>query len=138
MMKKKVFVSYDHSEDIHYIELLRAWKANLDFDFNFNQHSPKNVVNSFETNIIEEALTKQMKEFEYILVVVGKGSHLSKWMEFEIDRAKSNSIRLKFAAVKIDKNFINPNGLPIPATSFAYSFTLDSIVNALKQARNRY
>lgn len=34
-MSKKVFVSYDHSEDAHYKHLMQAWNANPDFDFEF-------------------------------------------------------------------------------------------------------
>ena len=33
MARPKVFVSYDHSEDVHYKRLLQAWDANPDFDF---------------------------------------------------------------------------------------------------------
>ena len=36
---KKVFVSYDHSEDVHYKYLLQAWDANTDFDFEFDNES---------------------------------------------------------------------------------------------------
>ena len=40
-MPKNVFVNNDHSEDFHYKELLRAWDANTDFDFEFDLRSPK-------------------------------------------------------------------------------------------------
>lgn len=35
MPKPKVFVSYDHSEDVLYKRLLQAWDANPDFAFEF-------------------------------------------------------------------------------------------------------
>jgi len=40
MVKPKVFVSYDHSEDVDYKHLLKAWDANSDFDFEFDSRGP--------------------------------------------------------------------------------------------------
>ena len=137
-MPKKVFVSYDHSEDGRYKELLTAWDANTNFDFEFDQRSPDTPVDGTEAGVAQVALTEKMKESEYILVIIGKDSHANKWMNWEIQKAKQDGIKLKFAAVKIDRNNVNPDSLPIPATSFAYSFTMEGVINALKQARNRY
>lgn len=49
MAAKKVFVSYDHSEDVRYKELLRAWDANTKFDFEFDLRSFHVPVNSIHT-----------------------------------------------------------------------------------------
>ncbi len=32
MARKKVFISYDHSEDVRYKRLLDAWDANTSFE----------------------------------------------------------------------------------------------------------
>lgn len=39
MANHAVFISYDHSEDVHYKRLLEAWDANSNFDFQFENHS---------------------------------------------------------------------------------------------------
>jgi len=52
MAKKKVFVSYDHSEDAHYKYLLQAWDANDNFDFEFDNRSVNVAVNSTEAEVV--------------------------------------------------------------------------------------
>lgn len=130
----KVFVSYDHSEDVHYKYLLQAWDANTDFDFEFDQRSPNKQIDSTDASVIQAALTKKMKESEYILVIIGEKSYTSKWMKWEIDRAKQSDTNLKFAAIKIKSENVNPSGLP-SNTTIAYGFELDKIVNALNNAK---
>ena len=138
MSKKKVFVSYDHSEDRHYKDLLRAWDANENFDFEFDQRSPNEAIDSQNSGVIKQSLTKMMKEADYLLVIIGKKSNDSKWMTWEIDRAKQDDTKLKLAAVKIDKSYTTPNGLLGIGTSFALSFEQNSIVEALNKATNNY
>lgn len=135
---KKVFICYDHSEDMRYKDLLRAWNANVDFDFEFDERSPDNLIDSEEAKKMQAILIDKIKASECILVIIGRQSHTSKWMAWEIQTAKRADIQLKFAAVKLDRSFTEPEGLPVPATSFAYSFTMESVLNALQQARNRY
>ena len=132
-MSKKVFVSYDHSEDVHYKDLLRAWDANTDFDFEFDLRSPNVAIDSFNASVIQASLTKKMKESDYILVIIGEKSYSSKWMKWEIDRAKQSDTNLKFAAVKIKLGNTNPSGLPT-GSAIAYGFELSKIVQALNSA----
>jgi hypothetical protein len=133
-MPKRVFVSYDHSEDAHYRDLLRAWDANTDFDFEFYLRSPTVAIESTEASVIQGSLTKKMKESEYILVIIGEKSYSSKWMKWEIERAKQLDTNLKFAAVKIKSSNSNPSGLP-SCTAIANEFKLDKIEAALRNAR---
>ena len=132
-MAKRVFVSYDHSEDAHYRDLLRAWDANTDFDFQFDLRSPTVPIDSSDASVIQGALTKKMKESDYILVIIGEKSFSSKWMKWEIQRAKEPDTNLKFAAVKVNSSSITPLGLPKTAP-IANEFKLDNIVSALNNA----
>ena len=134
MGAKKVFVSYDHSEDVDYKYLLPAWDANTNFDFEFDQRSPNKPINSTDASVIQAALTRKMKESEYILVIVGEKSYSSKWMKWEIERAQQPDTNLKFAAVKIKTNNSNPASLP-NTTDFAYGFEFDKIVSAVNNAK---
>ncbi len=134
MSTKKVFVSYDHSEDAHYRDLLRAWDANTDFDFEFDLRSPTVAIDSEEASVVQGALTKKMKESDYILVIIGEKAFTSKWMKWEIDRAKQSDTDLKFAAVKIKASNQKPPNFPANA-ALSNGFTLDGIVSALNNAK---
>lgn len=138
MVKPKVFVSYDHSEDVNYKRLLQAWDANSDFDFEFDSRGPDVRINSDEASVVKAALTKRMQTATHLLVLVGAKSYTSEWMGWEIDRAKQRDLKLRLAAVKLDKQNITPISLLGVGTAWATSFTRDRIVQALKDARANY
>ncbi|MCC5612875.1 TIR domain-containing protein [Nostoc sp. CHAB 5834] len=138
MAKKKVFISYDHSEDLRYRDILRAWDAHTEFEFEFDIRSPTTAINSLSAGPIKASLTKKMLEADYLFVIVGEKSHESEWMTWEIDRAKKVDTKLKLAAVKISRYYTTPLGLLNVGTSFAYSFTQAGIIEALNQATNNY
>lgn len=136
--KKKVFISYDHSEDRHYKDLLGAWHANDAFEFEFDQRSPNVAINSDDAVKVKQALTAMMKSADYLLVIVGEKSHTSQWMSWEIDRAKQWDLKLKLAAVKLHYWNTTPPGLLNTGTAFATTFEQDKIITALNQATNNY
>lgn len=138
MAKTKVFVSYDHSEDANYKRLLQAWNANPDFDFEFDSRGPNVPINSVDAGVIKTSLTKMLKSATHLLVIVGSKSYTSDWMTWEIARSKEADIRLKLAAVKIEKANVTPSGLLNVGTSWATSFTRDRIVEALAAAKIGY
>ena len=114
---------------------MRAWDANTSFDFEFDQRSPNVPIDSTDASVIQGSLTKKMKESDYILVIIGEKSHTSKWMKWEIERAKQPNTNLKFAAVKIKPGNMNPSVLP-GNTAIASGFTLEGIEKVLNQAEN--
>lgn len=138
MTKKKVFVSYDHSEDAHYKRLLQAWDANPDFDFEFDSRGPNVPIDSDDATKVKQELTKMMKDATHLLVLVGAKSAKSKWMVWEIDRAKKSDIKLRLAGVKLEKSNTTPDGLLSAGTAWATSFERDRIVTALNEAKNSY
>jgi hypothetical protein len=136
--KTKVFVSYDHSEDAHYKRLLQAWDANPEFDFEFDSRGPNVAIDSNDAGTVRIALAKMMMSATHLLVLVGERSYSSKWMAWEIDRAKKSDIRLKLAGVKLAKSNATPPGLLNVGTSWASSFQRDRIVEALRVAKVAY
>ncbi len=138
MAKTKVFVSYDHSEDVLYKRLLQAWDANPDFDFEFDSRGPDVAIDSNQAAVIKTALTTRMKSATHLLVLVGSKSYKSKWMTWEIDRAKKDDVKLKLAAIKLAKDNLSPSGLLNCGTSWATSFERDRIIAALKAATVGY
>lgn len=138
MGKKKVFVSFDHSEDVHYKNLLKAWSSNPNFEFEFDQRSPDVAINSVNASTIQSTLTTMMKQADYLLVLIGEKSYGSSWMNWEIQRAKQADVKLKLSAIKLNYFNITPSGLLNTSTSFANSFTQASIIEALDKATNNY
>jgi hypothetical protein len=138
MAKKKVFVSYDHSEDLLYKNLLKAWDSNPNFDFEFDQRSPDVAINSTNAPTIQSVLTTMMNQADYLLVLIGKKSAMSAWMKWEIERAKKPDVKLKLAAVKLDYANTTPPGLLGVSTAFANSFAQPAIIDALNKATNNY
>ncbi|QWD27085.1 TIR-like domain-containing protein [Polynucleobacter paneuropaeus] len=138
MPKLKVFVSYDHSEDAHYKRLLQAWDANPDFDFEFDSRGPDVAIDSSDAAVVKAALTVKMKSATHLLVLVGAKSSKSKWMDWEIDRAKQSDVKLKLAAIKLSKDNDTPPTLLNVGTSWATSFTRDRVVDALRNAKVGY
>lgn len=138
MPKQRVFVSYDHSEDAHYKRLLQAWDANPDFDFDFDSRGPNVPIDSNDAAVVKQALTRMMKSATHLLVLVGAKSSKSKWMSWEISRAKEADVKLRLAAVKLARDNDTPAGLLGLGTSWASSFERDRIVDALRQAKNNY
>ncbi len=42
-----------------------------------------------------------MKDADYLLVIVGEKTYTSKWVGWEISRARESDVKLKLAAVKL-------------------------------------
>jgi CO dehydrogenase/acetyl-CoA synthase epsilon subunit len=138
MAKKKVFVSYDHSEDALYKYLLQAWDANDNFDFEFDNRSVNVAIDSTEAATIKAALTTKMKQADYLLVIVGSKTSDSKWVKWEVSRAKESDVKLKLTAVKIDSKNSLPAGLTTSNTAIADEFKQDKVITALDNANNNY
>jgi hypothetical protein len=138
MAKKKVFVSYDHSEDAHYKYLLQAWDANDNFDFEFDNRSPTVAIDSTDAATIKSVLTTKMKQADYLLVIVGSKTSGSKWVNWEVSRAKESDTKLKLAAVLISSSNKLPIGLTTTNTAIASEFKRDKVIAALDKATNSY
>ena len=136
--KKKVFISYDHSEDVDYKNMLKAWDANSNFEFEFDQRSPDMAINSDNATKVKQALTAKMKEADYLLVIVGAKTSTSKWCTWEIDRAKMDDTKLKLAAVKLASTNATPPGLLNVGCAFTMSFTQEGVIKVLEEAKVGY
>ena len=131
-MSHKVFISYDHSEDAHYKYLLQGWSNHPRFNFEFDNRSVQTAINSTNASVVKASITKKMQEATHLFVIVGKLSHTSSWINWEIEKAKE--LGLKIAAVKIEKANISPLGLFNIGTSWATSFTEVRVIDALDGA----
>ena len=131
-MSHKVFISYDHSEDARYKHLLQGWSNHPNFDFEFDNRSVQTPINSDDASRVKAGITMKLKQATHLLVIVGKLSYTSDWINWEIEKAKD--LGLKLAAVKIDRAYNSPIGLLGVGTSWATSFTEKQITEALNSA----
>jgi antiphage defense system Thoeris ThsB-like protein len=136
--RRKVFVSYDHDIDVIHRRLLSAWNANNRFELEFDETSPLVAINSTAAGPIKSALTKRLKQADVLLVIVGKRTHKSSWVKWEIERAKESDIRLALSAVKIDRESTTPPALLNAGTTWAMAFTHEALLEAISNAKVGY
>ena len=132
MAKKKIFVSYDYDNDKNYKNMLLAWDANKKFDFSMYDHSVDVSVNSTSAAAIKRVISTRIGQSTYFLCIVGKKTHKSDWVAWEI--AKAVELKKKIVAVKIESSYTSPTALLGVGASWAMSFTYDSISNAIDNA----
>lgn len=138
MYKPKIFVSFDYENDRKYKYLLDAFSSNPNLDFSFDDRSSSEI-NSYNIPTIKSALSRKINEADYTLVIVGQEANkrhrdssligYKNWQNFEI--AKSKELHKKLIAIKIDKSFEAPEELYGSGAAWAYSFTIQGILNAL-------
>lgn len=141
MAKKKVFVSFDYTNDKHYKFLLNAWDANKNLDFVFNDCS-SDEIQSNNIPTIRGGLTRRINTTTYTLVIVGKEANkqhkdhvdigYKNWINFEVAQSKEHGNKL--VAVKLDKSYESPDQLLNSGAKWAMSFSQDAIIKALNEA----
>lgn len=140
MAKKKVFVSFDYDNDKHYKNLLAAWSANPDFEFEFHDHTPTEIQTN-DISRVKAGLTTKINQATHTIVLVGKEINklhkdrvaigYDNWQHFEI--AKSKESNNKIVYVKL----LTTNNLPTNYAGGTYKtvngFTEAGILSALKE-----
>lgn len=132
MAKPRIFISYDYDNDKHYKNLLVAWDKNSEFDFSFYDESVDVSVDSTDAAAIKRVISARIGGATHLLCLVGKKTHTSGWVAWEIEKAKE--LKKKLVAVKIDRENTSPSGLIGAGVSWAMSFTFDSIKKAVEGA----
>ena len=140
-MKKRIFISFDYEHDKNYRYLLTALAKNPRSDIEFTDVTPEEI-QSYDVGRIKAVLTKKIKEATHTLVIVGKYAnsyHLDRdeigkrnWQWWEIN--KSDEEGKGFIAVKIESSNEPPEPLYGKGATWANSFTVDAIVNAIDRA----
>lgn len=133
--KYKVFISYDHSEDVGLRNLLEAWNNNEQFDFSMERTSPFQRINSEDEAVVKRALTPKLKQADYLLVIVGEKTHTSTFVRWEIERAMAEDVNLKIAAVKRHSRCRLPDLLRGNA-SWVDRFSTEGVIAALEDAES--
>lgn len=141
MAKKKVFVSFDYTNDKHYKYLLDAWDSNKNMEFVFNDCS-SDEIQSDNISTIKAGLTRRINTTTYTLVIIGAEANkqhkdhkeigYKNWINFEI--AKSKAHNNKLVAVKINKSYESPDEVMGANAKWAMSFSQEAIIKALSEA----
>lgn len=141
MSKRKIFVSFDYENDRNYKYLLEAWNKNSEFEFEFDDKSSREI-NSWDIPTIKAALARKINEADYTLVIVGKEANklhkdrnligYRNWQNYEIAKSKQN--RNKLIGVKLNSNYESPEQLLGSGASWAYSFSEEAIMKAVRNA----
>ena len=129
MAKRKVFISFDYSNDRHYKNLLVAWDKNDRFDFSFYDGSVTVPVNSQDAGPVRRVISQRISSCPRFLCIVGTKTYLSDWVAWEIDKAVE--LNRKLIAVKTGRSNSSPANLLGEGASWALSFTFDAIKAAL-------
>jgi hypothetical protein len=129
-MAKKIFISYDFTNDRHYKNTLVMWDANKIFDFEFYDQSVDVSVDSDNASYIRSVIKGEINSSTHFLCIIGKETHKSGWVIWEIDKAVE--LKKKIIAVKIDQSYISPSNIIGVDASWAKSFTFDSIKTAIE------
>jgi hypothetical protein len=132
MATKRIFISYDYENDGHYKNLLVAWDKNKEFDFNFYDGSVTVAVDSKDADYIKTKIKPKIEASSHLLCIVGKETHKSKWIDWEIRTAVN--LKKKLIGVKIEKGNTAPQALLNAGATWALSFTFDSIKKAVDSA----
>jgi hypothetical protein len=127
--KKRVFISYDYDNDKHYKNLLLAWDANKQFDFYISDYSADVSINSKDATAIKSVLSRYINQGTIFLVILGKKTHKSAWVNWEINKALE--LGKKIVAVKTERENISPYELMGVGANWAMTFTYDAISRAI-------
>jgi len=138
---KRIFISFDYEHDKNYRYLLTALAKNPRSDIEFTDVTPEEI-QSYDVGRIKAVLTKKIKEATHTLVIVGKYANSyhpdrdeigeRNWQWWEINKSDEES--KGFIAVKIESSNEPPEPLYGKGATWANSFTVDSIVNAIDKA----
>lgn len=130
MPKKRIFISYDYDNDRNYKNMLLAWDKNKEFDFEFSDHSADISIQSTKADVIRRVISEKINSATHFLCIVGIRTSSSKWVAWEIDKAKE--LKKKLVVVKINSSNTTPSGLLDSGASWAMSFTFDAIKKAIQ------
>lgn len=140
-MTKKIFISFDYDHDRNYRYLLSALAKNPRSDISFDDCTPEEI-QSYDISRIKSVLTRKIREATHILVIIGKHANSyhpdrieigeRNWQWWEIKKGISEG--KSFIAVKIDRSNPTPDPLYGINASWALSYTVDSILNAIDRA----
>jgi hypothetical protein len=92
--RNKTYVAFDGDSDIHYYRLMKAWKQNDGFDFNFHDaHDLNSAYDWSQEESIKAQLAERMRNSKLFILLVGEHTkNLRKFVPWEIEQAIKRSL----------------------------------------------
>lgn len=144
MAKKKVYVCFDYERDKHFKFLMEAWDANPNFEFSFNDQSPREI-QSDNIPTIKGVLSKKIREACFTVVLAGKDLNkihpdskeigYVNWQNFEI--ARSVEYGNKLVIVKLPDYVEMPVEAMFKGAVRVGPFSQNNIIKGLEEAANK-
>lgn len=143
--RNKVYVAFDGKRDINYYEMLTAWAANTNIDFDLNDaHDLNTAADSSQEESIKKELQIRFANSKLFILIIGESTRFkTKFVKWEIETA----IRLTLPIICINLNGSRANDALMPPVlknelaiyiSFKYKiikFAMDNWPTADKQYR---
>ena len=100
--RNKTYVAFDGDNDIHYYWLMKAWKQNDGFDFNFHDaHDLNQAYDSSKEESIKQQLRIRLLNSKLFILLVGEHTkYLRKFVPWEIEQA----VRLDLPILVVNLN----------------------------------
>lgn len=100
--RNKTYVAFDGDNDIHYYWLMKAWKQNDGFDFNFHDaHDLNQSYDSSKEESIKRQLSIRFQNSKLFILLVGEHTkYLRKFVPWEIEHA----LRLELPIIAVNLN----------------------------------
>ncbi len=140
---KRIFISFDYDDDKNYKNLLAAFAKNPRSNIEFTDVTPKEI-QSNNISKIKGVLTKQIREATHTLVLIGKHANSYhpdsnkigelNWQWWEINKSYEEGKKFIAVRIKSDTDNNTPEPLYRKGATWANSFTVDAILNAIDKA----
>lgn len=101
--RNKTYVAFDGDNDMHYYNLLKAWRDNENIDFGLlDAHDINSARDTSQTESIRAQLRERLQNSKVILLLVGESTaRLTRFVKWEIDYA--HKIDLPIVVANLNK-----------------------------------
>lgn len=140
--RNKTYIAFDADNDMHWYQLMKAWKENDNIDFDFhNAHELNKLRPTASEDQIKRKLRERLNYTKQMIVLVGNSTkNLYKFVRWEIEVALGLDIPI--IAVNLDKSNGSTDKTPPilknDACFVSVPFDLKKIQYALDNFPNEY
>ncbi len=101
-MARRIFISYEHDGDKAFVNGIRGLAANPNIDIQFYDESVRTAIDSYNATYIKSKIKPMIDRASILLVIVGRNTHSSKWVEWEVNTARLLNKEIVFMRRKDD------------------------------------
>lgn len=143
MYRNKIYVAFDGDRDMKYYDILKAWDANGDIEFNFNDvHEMTQSHDWAQPESIKRSLKYRMDNSKLFILLIGEHTKLlTKFVQYEVETAMR--LELPIICVNLNNSRMEDNLSPkwfddylriyIPFKKEIIKYAMDNWPNSFKQ-----